>query len=126
MKNSFFYFCALIAFFSTPLAAQKPAGMVKKTATTASLQSSTFQVLGNCGMCEKKIETAALKAGAATAVWSEEQAQLTITFDPKATSVDAVQRAIAAVGYDNAGHKAPDDVYEKLHECCHYDRSGKQ
>jgi hypothetical protein len=121
-----YWFALIFALALTPSFAQQKTGMVKKTATTTSLQSSTFQVLGNCGMCEKKIETAALQAGAATAVWAMEQAQLTITFNPATTSVDAVQRAIAAVGYDNAGHKAPNAVYEKLHECCHYDRSNKQ
>jgi mercuric ion binding protein len=31
--------------------------------------------------------------------------------------------AIAAVGYDTEMHKAKDEVYNKLPECCKYDRS---
>ncbi len=34
-------------------------------------KTETIKVWGNCGMCEKKIEKAALKAGASTAEWSE-------------------------------------------------------
>jgi hypothetical protein len=124
MKNWLVLVFVLVA--ACGVAAQKPAGMVKKTATATALQSSTFSVLGNCGMCEKKIEGAALKAGAATAVWAMEQEQLTVTFNSNTTSVDAIQRAIAAVGYDNAGHKAPDAVYEQLHECCHYERNRRE
>lgn len=106
----------------TTLSAQ---GMVKKkTAAAANEKTETFLVLGNCGMCENIIEKAATKAGAAKADWNMDNDQMTVTFDPAVTSVDAIQKAIALAGYDNAGYKAPDDVYEKLHGCCHYDRSG--
>lgn len=106
----------------TTLSAQ---GMVKKkTAAAANEKTETFLVLGNCGMCENIIEKAATKAGAAKADWNMDNDQMTVTFDPAVTSIDAIQKAIALTGYDNAGYKAPDEVYEKLHGCCHYDRSG--
>lgn len=112
--------CLLAA---TPSQAQ--GGMVKKqTAATNTEKSETFTVLGNCGMCESIIEKSAAKAGAVKADWDMNTDQLTVSYDPAQTSVDAIQKAIALAGYDNAGYKAPDDVYEKLHACCHYDRSG--
>ncbi|MEY3577974.1 MAG: hypothetical protein RL394_1559, partial [Bacteroidota bacterium] len=58
MKNKLSFItllCALL--FSSAVFAQK---------------SEEIKVWGNCGMCKKVIETAALKAGAATASWSEE------------------------------------------------------
>ena len=104
---------------------QAQSGMVKKKAASATTEKTeTFTVLGNCGMCESIIEKSAAKAGAVKAEWDTNTDQLTVTFDPAVTSVDAIQKAIALAGYDNAGYKAPDDVYEKLHACCHYDRSG--
>ena len=44
---------------------------VAQQATTGNdnLQTAQFKVLGNCGMCKKTIEKAALGAQAATAVW---------------------------------------------------------
>lgn len=100
-------------------------GMLKKkTAAAITEKTETFTVLGNCGMCESIIEKSAAKAGAVKADWDMNTDQLTVSYDPALTSVDAIQKAIALAGYDNAGYKAPDDVYEKLHGCCHYDRSG--
>lgn len=120
-----------IAFASTLLgllvatSIQAQSGMMKKkTTVVATEKTETFIVLGNCGMCESIIEKSAAEAGAGKADWDMKTDQLTITFDPAVTSVDAIQKAIALAGYDNAGYKAPNDVYEKLHACCHYDRSG--
>jgi len=108
-------------------ALQAQSGMVKKAAkaTTAQTEKTeTFLVLGNCGMCQRIIEKAALGAGAAKANWNEDTDQLTVTYDPAKTSADAVQKAVALSGYDNAGYKAPDAVYNNLHGCCQYDRTG--
>ena len=101
-------------------------GMAKKTAVAATptAQTETFQVLGNCGMCKRTIEKAATKAGADTANWDVDKDLLTVTFDPAKTTTDAIQKAVAQSGYDNAGYKAPDSAYNNLHGCCQYDRSG--
>jgi periplasmic mercuric ion binding protein len=89
------------------------------------IQTKTFKVLGNCGMCKRTIEKAAIAAGATKAVWSWESHLIVVTFDAAKTSIDAIQREIAAVGYDNEGYKATEEVYNKLHGCCQYDRTGK-
>ena len=108
-------------------AANAQTGMVKKitTATASTEQTAMFQVLGNCGMCKSTIEKASLLAGASVANWDMEAHQLTVTFDPAKTSADAIQKGVALSGYDNVGYKAPDQAYESLHACCHYDRSGR-
>lgn len=107
-------------------AGAQTSGMVKKKAVAATpvLKTETFQVLGNCGMCEKTIENAAATAGATSADWDADKNLLTVAFDSAQTTVDAIQKAVARSGYDNAGYKAPDEAYDKLHACCHYDRSG--
>ena len=120
----FFVFVCLLA---QAALAQQPAangGMVKKTAVSNKQQSAEFKVLGNCSMCKKTIEKAATGAGAAFADWNEDTDLMTVRFDAGKTSVDAIQKAIAQAGYDNAGYKGNDEAYSKLHSCCQYDRTG--
>jgi hypothetical protein len=113
----------LAGLFTTLLTAQT--GMVKKTTKAAATEKTeTFLVLGNCGMCQRIIEKAAVDAGAVKAIWNEDTDQLTVTFEPAKTSADAIQKAVALSGYDNVGYKAPDAVYNDLHGCCKYDRTG--
>jgi hypothetical protein len=85
-------------------------------------QSETIKVWGNCGMCKKVIETAALKAGARKASWSETTHELQVSYKVKKTSASKIQEAIAAAGYDTQDFTAPSDVYSKLHGCCQYER----
>lgn len=85
-------------------------------------QSETIKVWGNCGMCKKVIETAALKAGATKANWSETTKELQVNYKVKKTSASKIQEAIAAAGYDTQDFTAPNDVYSKLHGCCQYER----
>ncbi len=85
-------------------------------------QSETIKVWGNCGMCKKVIETAALKAGASKANWSEETHLLQVSYKARKTSNAKIQEAIAASGYDTEEFTAPNEVYNKLHGCCQYER----
>jgi copper chaperone CopZ len=96
-----------------------------QTAANDNQQSTQFKVLGNCSMCKKTIEKAALDADATTASWDAKTDMLAITFKNKKTSTDAIQKAVAMAGYDNAGYKANDEAYNKLHGCCQYDRTGE-
>lgn len=115
MKN-LIIFC-FVAFLGQSAFAQQ-------SAATAPPQNAQFKVLGNCGMCKKTIEKAALGAGATTATWDMNTDLLAVTFDEKKTTTDAIQKAIAKAGYDNAGYKADDNAYNNLHGCCQYDRTG--
>ncbi len=86
------------------------------------IQNSSAIVNGNCGMCKKTIEKAAIAAKASNANWDADSKQITFQYDPTKTSEEAILKKIAQAGYDNQGFRAPDDVYAKLHECCLYDR----
>jgi len=86
-------------------------------------KKAVFAVGGNCGMCKRRIEKAASGLeGVVEAVWSKESKKLTLKYEPGKIGVDEVKKAIAAVGHDAGGVKAPQEVYDKLHECCLYDR----
>ncbi len=84
----------------------------------------SFEVKGLCGMCKTRIEETALTVeGVGYAEWDQETTILEVVFDEETTSVDAIQKAIAAAGHDTPMHKAKDEVYENLPGCCKYDRS---
>jgi periplasmic mercuric ion binding protein len=87
-------------------------------------KTEKFTVKGNCGMCETRIEKAANSVdGVSKADWNKETKVLEVTFDDAKTSTDKIEMAIAKAGHDTPHHKAKDEVYDKLHTCCKYDRT---
>jgi periplasmic mercuric ion binding protein len=94
-------------------------------AANAQVKKETVKVYGNCGMCKKRIEKAARGAGATTASWSDETQMLTIQYNAGKISNKKIQEAVAAVGHDTKDCTATDAAYNKLHECCMYERKPK-
>lgn len=89
----------------------------------AQVKTEKFEVKGNCGMCETRIEkTAKSVVGVSKADWNQKTKLLEVTFDDSKTSIHKVQEAIAKAGHDTPMHKASDDVYNALPGCCKYDR----
>lgn len=93
------------------------------TKTSDKQKTETFKVWGKCDMCKARIEKAVNDEGAENADWNQKTSMLTVTFNPAKTSEDALCKKLASVGHDTKKYKAPDDVYAKLPECCHYDRA---
>lgn len=90
------------------------------------VKKENIKVWGNCGMCKKTIETAAAKAGAASANWNTETKILSVSYSAKKTNAEKIQQAVAAAGYDTENFTAPGEAYDKLHACCKYDRKGEE
>ena len=87
-------------------------------------KTEKFEVKGNCGMCEKRIEKAALSVdGVSKADWDKETKKLAVIFDEGKTNIDKIEVAVAKVGHDTPKHKASDEVYSELPGCCKYDRA---
>ena len=86
----------------------------------------TFKVDGICGMCKKRIETAALKTrGVKFAIWDVKSHQLNLIIDERKTDVATVQKNITAVGHDVLLDKdkklvASEEAYNSVHPCCKY------
>ena len=81
------------------------------------------EVNGNCDMCKKRIEKAALSVkGVKSATWHADHHDLHLILDENKCTVDQVQEAIAKVGHDTEKFKASEEDYERLHSCCMYDR----
>lgn len=97
------------------------------TASTAlkaqnNILTEEFEVSGNCAMCKKRIETAGKDAGAKSIVWETSSGIAKVSFDSSKTSLEKIKQDIAAAGHDTKDFRAPDAIYEELHECCLYDR----
>ena len=83
----------------------------------------TFAVGGNCEQCKARIEKAAYKVkGVKSANWDIKSGNITLIFDERKCSEGDVQKAIAKVGHDAGKERADDEVYNKLHQCCLYER----
>jgi copper chaperone CopZ len=83
--------------------------------------TETLKVSGVCGMCKKRIEKAAFGVkGIESAKWNVKDQLLTVTFDSKKTTKDAIAKRIAAAGHDVEMVKAAEKSYSKLPECCRY------
>jgi mercuric ion binding protein len=95
------------------------------SAVFAQAKTDKIKVSGNCGMCKKNIETALKIPGVKTAVWDKTSKVLTVNYDSTKVTNDQVQQKVAAAGYDTPKFKAPKEAYEKLDDCCQYDRTGK-
>lgn len=82
---------------------------------------TTFEVKGNCDMCQKRIEKAAKSVkGVTSARWNKQNGLLSLVYDNKQTSPEKVQQALAAAGHDCGTFKADKKVYDKLPGCCKY------
>ena len=88
------------------------------------LKTETIKISGTCSMDKRRIETAAYAVdGVKSADWNEYTQVLTLTYSVfKKDAADNVQKKIASVGNDTEKYRADDAVYNKLPDCCHYQR----
>ena len=94
------------------------------TMSFAQAKTETLKVAGECGMCKKKIEKAAKDAGATFALWNKDSKILTVKYNSTSTNTAKIEKKIAGVGYDTPDFKATDEAYNKLDDCCQYQREG--
>jgi|TARA_B100000768_G_scaffold91308_1_gene85468 copper chaperone CopZ len=83
---------------------------------------TTFGVKGNCGMCKKTIETAALSlSGVSNAKWDKQTKQIKLIYDPQIVDLMSIHQVIANSGYGTELVENNMDSYENLPLCCKYD-----
>jgi len=91
------------------------------TTASTSASTATLKVEGLCDMCKTRIEKTANEIdGVTKAEWDRDTKVLALEFDSSKTGLDAISKAIAAVGHDTEKDKADDLVYEELPACCKY------
>jgi copper chaperone CopZ len=87
-------------------------------------KKTNFEVSGNCEMCKKRIEKAALNVkGLKVANWNIPSNILSIVYNSEKVNLQEIHTAIAKVGHDTTQEKAPDETYDKLPMCCLYKRT---
>lgn len=87
-------------------------------------KTEMFKVGGSCGMCESRIEKAALSVeGVSSADWNVQTQMIDVVFDSTKTDVHKVHMAIANAGHDTEMHKAKNETYNALPGCCKYERT---
>ncbi len=110
----------IVAGMGLSASAQKQSPVV---AGQKAVKTESFKVYGNCSLCKERIEKAVKEEGAITASWDTDTKILAVTYDPSKTSRDGLSKKLASVGHDTEKYKAPDEVYNKLPACCHYERA---
>jgi len=96
------------------------------SAQDKTISKESFKVWGNCEMCKTTIEKA-LKSvdGVKSGKWNVAAQKVVVKFDTSKTNLEEIKKAVAAVGYDTEEYRAKDEVYNKLHHCCQYERPKK-
>ena len=90
-------------------------------------EKATLEVLGNCGMCKKRIEKAAISVkGVKYASWDIPSGQLRLLYNRLKTNIDAIEKQIAASGHDTEHYGASVELYDQLPVCCQYVRKGQE
>ncbi len=80
----------------------------------------------NCNECKTHIEKVALDVeGVSMTHWNSETKELQVIFDDTKTSVEKIEKAIAKGGNDTSNFKASDEDFNKLPDCCKYERDEK-
>jgi len=91
-----------------------------QTNSISGVAKDSLKVSGLCGMCKTRIENAAKSVkGVADAKWNESTGVLIYSF-VGTVKKENVSDALTNVGHDTESGKAPDKVYNKLHDCCKY------
>jgi copper chaperone CopZ len=82
---------------------------------------TTFGVKGNCKMCKKTIETAALSLdGVHKAVWDVESKQIDLVYDDQLVELMTIHNTIANSGYSTELVDLNKEAYDNLPMCCKY------
>lgn len=98
----------------------------KEAVLSENTTSMNVGVRGNCAMCKQTIETAAKDvAGVVAANWSVENKKIEVSFDKTKTNQAAIEKAIAASGYDTENVESNENSYDNLPGCCQYDPNMK-
>ena len=87
------------------------------------IRKSKFKVEGNCKMCKKTIEKAALSVkGVKMAKWDISSGEISLIYNPRKADLSRIHLAIAVSGYDTSETVSKDKDYDELPDCCQYTR----
>jgi Cu(I)/Ag(I) efflux system membrane fusion protein len=83
----------------------------------------TFKVNGTCEMCKHRIENSIESLpGVWSANWDVDSKTVVVKYDRSKTNADKIELVAANAGHDTDKYMASEEVFNKLPECCHYQR----
>ncbi|AMS26576.1 hypothetical protein AEM51_05595 [Bacteroidetes bacterium UKL13-3] len=86
------------------------------------MQTVKFKTSAVCEMCKETLEKAmAYEKGVKESNLNVDSKILSITFDPKKTSIEKLKIAVSKTGYDADELPAEPKAYEHLNACCKKD-----
>lgn len=120
MKTVKILFAIIVAFLTT----QSVNAQSDKTQRELGIKTQNIKVSGTCSMDKRRIETAAYSVdGIKSAIWNEYTQVLTLKYSVfKKDVADNVQKKVTSLGNDTEKYRADDAAYNKLPDCCHYQR----
>jgi copper chaperone CopZ len=85
--------------------------------------TKTFKVNGTCEMCKHRIESSVKSlSGIWSSNWDVSSKTLMVTYDKTKITPRTIEKLVSAEGHDIDSMIASSDVYNRLPECCHYQR----
>ena len=85
--------------------------------------TKTFKVNGTCEMCKHRIESSVNHLpGVWNSNWEVYSKILTVTYDKSKVNLSTIEKLVSGQGHDIGSISTSADVYNKLPECCHYQR----
>lgn len=85
-------------------------------------KTETLKVWGKCDMCKARIEKIAMSSSVTTADWNVKTKILTVVYDPWKSNLISISDKLAKAGHDTGLRSAKDKAYNKLPDCCKYER----
>lgn len=116
MKNSIKLLATFIAcLFSITAVAQN-----QKTIETATIKTMIYcSHCKQCETCGEKFEKILIREkGVQMVTLDEKEMTIKVVYNTKKTTIDAIRKAIAKLGYDADDVKADTDAYAGLDDCC--------
>jgi copper chaperone CopZ len=87
-------------------------------AQKSKVETASFKVYGNCGMCKTRIEAALDTKGIKSAEWNIQTKMLEVVYVPSKINEIQIHELVASVGHDTDKKMAVDSVYKQLPDCC--------
>ena len=85
--------------------------------------SKSFKVSGTCEMCKHRIESSIKNIpGVWYSYWDVSSKILLVTYDRSKVKPETIEKQVSTQGHDIGSINAPAEVYNKLPDCCHYQR----
>jgi mercuric ion binding protein len=90
--------------------------------TMLPLKTETLKVWGECEICKARIEKITLSSSVTTADWNVKTKILTVVYYPGHNDLISISDKLAKAGHDTGLRSAKDKAYNKLPDCCKYER----